>query len=36
MNLESKVRGLTLGAQVLPLHKVESSDLGALAPLVGV
>lgn len=36
MNLESKLRGLTLGAQVLPLSKVSSSDLGALAPLIGV
>lgn len=36
MNLESKVRGLTLGAQVLPLSRVSESDLGALAPLVGV
>ncbi len=36
MNLGSKVRGLTLGAQVLPLSRVSESDLGALAPLVGV
>jgi hypothetical protein len=36
MNLESKMRGLTLGAQVLPLSKVSAADLGALAPLVGV
>ncbi|SHM03051.1 heme-binding protein [Chryseobacterium polytrichastri] len=35
MNLESKMRGLTLGAQVLPLERVSASDLGALAPLVG-
>lgn len=35
MNLTDKARGLTLGAQFLEIEKVDPSELGALAPLVG-